>query len=98
VVVVGRNAGKAGRLAAELKAPAFVADFADLAQVRELAAQSGPAPALPVRGAAGCQGRSAGLGGGCLGLWGGWVVVMRLSWGGRGGPGAGLACGARMPI
>jgi NAD(P)-dependent dehydrogenase (short-subunit alcohol dehydrogenase family) len=39
VVVVGRNPGKTGRLAAELQAPAFVADFADLAQVRQLAAQ-----------------------------------------------------------
>ena len=39
VVVVGRDAGKTGRFAAELKAPAFVADFADLAQVRDLAAQ-----------------------------------------------------------
>jgi NAD(P)-dependent dehydrogenase (short-subunit alcohol dehydrogenase family) len=39
VVVVGRNAGKTRRLAAELGAPAFTADFADLAEVRELAAQ-----------------------------------------------------------
>jgi NAD(P)-dependent dehydrogenase (short-subunit alcohol dehydrogenase family) len=39
VVVVGRNAGKTSRLAAEFGAPAFVADFGDLAQVRKLAAQ-----------------------------------------------------------
>jgi NAD(P)-dependent dehydrogenase (short-subunit alcohol dehydrogenase family) len=39
VVVVGRDAGKTGRLAAELKAPALTADYADLAQVRQLAAQ-----------------------------------------------------------
>jgi NAD(P)-dependent dehydrogenase (short-subunit alcohol dehydrogenase family) len=39
VVLAGRDAGKACRLAAELGAPAFTADFADLAQVRRLAAQ-----------------------------------------------------------
>jgi NAD(P)-dependent dehydrogenase (short-subunit alcohol dehydrogenase family) len=39
VVVVGRNPGKTSRLATELGAPAFTADFADLAQVRQLAAQ-----------------------------------------------------------
>ena len=39
VVVTGRNPGKTSRLAAELGVPAFTADFADLAQVRRLAAQ-----------------------------------------------------------
>jgi NAD(P)-dependent dehydrogenase (short-subunit alcohol dehydrogenase family) len=39
VVVVGRDASKTSRLAAQLEAPGFVADFADLAQVRRLAAQ-----------------------------------------------------------
>jgi NAD(P)-dependent dehydrogenase (short-subunit alcohol dehydrogenase family) len=39
VVVVGRNAAKTSQLAGELGAPAFTADFADLAQVRQLAAQ-----------------------------------------------------------
>jgi NAD(P)-dependent dehydrogenase (short-subunit alcohol dehydrogenase family) len=38
VVVTGRDAGKTGRLAAELGVPAFTADFAELAQVRRLAA------------------------------------------------------------
>jgi NAD(P)-dependent dehydrogenase (short-subunit alcohol dehydrogenase family) len=38
VVVTGRDAGKTSRLAAELGAPAFTADFADLTQVRQLAA------------------------------------------------------------
>jgi NAD(P)-dependent dehydrogenase (short-subunit alcohol dehydrogenase family) len=35
----GRDPGKTSRLAAEIGAPAFTADFADLAQVRQLAAQ-----------------------------------------------------------
>jgi NAD(P)-dependent dehydrogenase (short-subunit alcohol dehydrogenase family) len=39
VVVTGRDPGKTSRLAAELGAPAFTADFADLAQVRQLADQ-----------------------------------------------------------
>jgi NAD(P)-dependent dehydrogenase (short-subunit alcohol dehydrogenase family) len=39
VVVVGRDAGKTHRLASELGVPAFTADFADLAQVRQLAAE-----------------------------------------------------------
>jgi NAD(P)-dependent dehydrogenase (short-subunit alcohol dehydrogenase family) len=39
VVVVGRDPGKTGRLAAELKAPSLTADFADLAEVRQLAAR-----------------------------------------------------------
>jgi NAD(P)-dependent dehydrogenase (short-subunit alcohol dehydrogenase family) len=39
VVIVGRQAGKTSRLAAELGAPAYTADFADLAQVRQLAAR-----------------------------------------------------------
>ena len=37
VVVTGRDPGKTSRLTAELGAPAFTADFADLAQVRQLA-------------------------------------------------------------
>lgn len=39
VVVVGRSQDKTERIAAELGADFFVADFADLAQVRQLAAQ-----------------------------------------------------------
>src|SRR6478752_7317375 len=39
VVVVGRSKGKTERIAAEIGADYFVADFAELAQVRRLAAQ-----------------------------------------------------------
>jgi NAD(P)-dependent dehydrogenase (short-subunit alcohol dehydrogenase family) len=39
VILTGRNPVKTSRLAAELDAPAFTADFADLAQVRKLAGQ-----------------------------------------------------------
>ena len=39
VVVTGRDPGKTSRLAAEAGAQGFTADFADLAQVRRLAAQ-----------------------------------------------------------
>jgi NAD(P)-dependent dehydrogenase (short-subunit alcohol dehydrogenase family) len=39
VVVVGRSPAKTERLAAQIGAPAYVADFADLAQVRELASR-----------------------------------------------------------
>lgn len=39
VVLVGRDPDKTHRLAGELGAPSFVADFADLAQVRTLAVQ-----------------------------------------------------------
>jgi NAD(P)-dependent dehydrogenase (short-subunit alcohol dehydrogenase family) len=38
VVVVGRDQGKTSRLAAELGAKGFTADFADLARARQLAA------------------------------------------------------------
>jgi NAD(P)-dependent dehydrogenase (short-subunit alcohol dehydrogenase family) len=38
LVLTGRDPGKTSRLAAELGAPAFTADYADLAQVRRLAA------------------------------------------------------------
>ncbi len=39
VVVVGRSAGKTERIAGEIGADSYVADFAELAQVRRLAAQ-----------------------------------------------------------
>ena len=39
VIIVGRNPAKTRALAAELNAPSYVADFADLAQVRDLAAK-----------------------------------------------------------
>ncbi len=43
VVVVGRSAEKTARIAAELGMPHHVADFADLGQVRRLAAELGAA-------------------------------------------------------
>ena len=46
VVVVGRSAGKTAEIAKEIGADYFVADFAELAQVRELAAAAeGEVPA-----------------------------------------------------